>query len=574
MADRRPGEIERGWRTLTDAGTMVGLPDAHLIGRFLDRPDAGEAAFEALVRRHGPAVLRACRAILRDPNDVDDAFQATFLALARRAGSIRDPDRLAAWLGRVARRVATRSRAESARRRRREGPVGAEPEATGGREADVARSEAREAVVAEVARLPDRLRLPVVLCDLEGVPRPEAAHRLGWPIGTLHSRLSRARRTLRDRLERRGMSPVPGLVLPAVLPDTLIESTVRAATDTPPAPGAIPMLMAPARMTAAAMLVMATALAAAALARTSPPGRSPEQIPEDVRPPAARPAADPEAGRWGTFRGRVVFDGAAPAPRVLVDPEETWLPRDRDGRVIPDTPPQRVRDHAVMAKRGGPILSERLQVDPATKGVRNAFVYLVDPSAVREAARAASPRRIGFRADGGVFVPHALAAIRGAEIVVGSDDPIPRNLRVSAPGAEFVLQAVGSRPGFDHDVPGRDGLNTIFGRAGGRQTWLTIRAGEGKVGMPVRVQDDIHTWMSAWWMVLDHPYFAVTDARGEFTIRDVPTGPQQVVVWHEALVGRVPAPRAGTVFRGEVAIRKDAPTSMDFPIEPARIAPE
>src|ERR1700733_2772636 len=117
MAARFQGETLRWLETLNRDGSFARLGDGPLLERYLNGPDgSGELAFEALVRRHGPMVLSLCRGVLRDEHDAADAFQATFLVLARRASNIRDRDRLATWLGRGARRIALRSRAEAARR--------------------------------------------------------------------------------------------------------------------------------------------------------------------------------------------------------------------------------------------------------------------------------------------------------------------------------------------------------------------------------------------------------------------------------------------------------------------------
>jgi len=216
-------------RLLGVHGTASGLGEGALLRRFADGRD--EAAFEALVTRHGPMVLGTCRRILADPHDVDDAFQATFLVLARKAGSIRDGDRLGPWLHGVARRVATRSRTLSARRAARERP-GAEERASAG--ADPSELvELRAALDEELARLPEKYRAPLVLCYLEGLTHDEAAVQLSWPVGTVRSRLARGRDRLRSRLTRRGLSPsaaVPAILPAPAIPEVLISSTVRIAT--------------------------------------------------------------------------------------------------------------------------------------------------------------------------------------------------------------------------------------------------------------------------------------------------------------------------------------------------------
>jgi RNA polymerase sigma factor (sigma-70 family) len=221
-----------GLNTLTHVGVAGNLSDAQLLDRFLARGgEAAEAAFEALVARHGPMVLDVCRQVLRDPHDVQDAFQATFLVLASRAGSIRRREALAGWLLGVARRIALRSRADLARRRACEGRA-AEMRARSQEDRHQTWLELHE----EIDRLPGRYREPVVLCYLEGLSTDAAALRLGCPKGTILSRLSRARERLRDRLTRRGLEPATGLLraggsseaAPVAIPPGLLAATVRA----------------------------------------------------------------------------------------------------------------------------------------------------------------------------------------------------------------------------------------------------------------------------------------------------------------------------------------------------------
>ena len=224
-------------RSPWDYGTLAGLDDRALLARFVE--DGSELAFEGLVRRHGPMVLRVCSGLLGDRHAAEDAFQAVFLVLARRAGSIRRPERLAPWLHGVALRTAGESRKREARRRRieRRGATmpGMSPNPP---ERPLIRLEEAETLHREVARLPERYRGPVVLCDLEGLTHQEAAAQLRCPVGTVTTRLKRARERLRDRLTRRGIDPTAGLMAAtlgptapvSVLSPALIEATVRAAT--------------------------------------------------------------------------------------------------------------------------------------------------------------------------------------------------------------------------------------------------------------------------------------------------------------------------------------------------------
>jgi RNA polymerase sigma factor (sigma-70 family) len=221
---------------LFQIGTASGLSEWQLLRRYLVSKD--EAAFEALVARHGTAVLGVCRRILRDPHEIEDAFQATFLVLVRRAGALRERDAIGPWLYGVAYKVALRARATSSRRRDRE-PSCAELELNlSAPESDPGRFELGEVLDQELSRLPQKYRAPVVLCYLEGQTHEEAARSLGWPVGTVKGRLVRARETLRHRLTRRGLVLSTTAVVAAItvdatatVPDVLLEKTVRLAIE-------------------------------------------------------------------------------------------------------------------------------------------------------------------------------------------------------------------------------------------------------------------------------------------------------------------------------------------------------
>jgi RNA polymerase sigma-70 factor (ECF subfamily) len=212
MADARPTGVLNDLERLFSQGTLSGLTDGQLLDRFLAGRDGGQAesAFAALVERHGPMVLRVCRGVLDDPHDAQDAFQATFLVLVRKAGSVRKRNSVASWLFGVASRVSARARADAARRRKHE-TRGAAMASTVTHDRPPDDPDLARVVHEEVARLPERYRAAVVLCDLEGRTPADAARALGCPPATLKTRLSRGRDRLRARLIRRG------LAAPAVL---------------------------------------------------------------------------------------------------------------------------------------------------------------------------------------------------------------------------------------------------------------------------------------------------------------------------------------------------------------------
>jgi RNA polymerase sigma factor (sigma-70 family) len=221
-----------GLRAVFDAGTLTGLNEAELLARYVSRHD--ERAFEVLVARLGPMVLGVCRRLLNDPRDVEDAFQATFLVLVRKAGSLRDPGRLSPWLYGVAFRVASRARQNTKSRASREGNGPDVDRADS--PPDPALRELSSVLDEELNRLPEKFRRPIIFVHLEGLSHEQAAAQLGWPVGTVRSRLSRGRDRLRSRLVRRGFAPTlvalgPGtgsLWLRPEVTHTLIRSAVLA----------------------------------------------------------------------------------------------------------------------------------------------------------------------------------------------------------------------------------------------------------------------------------------------------------------------------------------------------------
>jgi len=245
----------RDFRALFEAGAVGGLSDGQLLDRFLDRREG--PAFEALVRRHGPMVWGVCRRVLRDHHDAEDAFQATFLVLARRAASVSPREQVGPWLHGVASQTALKARADRAKRRARElrAPDVPEPGAIGADPGD----DLRLRLDRELGRLPEKYRIPIVLCELEGKTHREAADRLGWPIGTVSGRLSRGRALLARRLSRPG-SAAPGGSLAALL-------AVEAASARPPAAPAASTVEA-ARAIAAGRAVPAGVVSAEVVALT------------------------------------------------------------------------------------------------------------------------------------------------------------------------------------------------------------------------------------------------------------------------------------------------------------------
>jgi RNA polymerase sigma-70 factor (ECF subfamily) len=295
MANAELGRIAGALRGRADPS------DAELLDRF--RRDRDDAAFAALVRRHGKAVLAACRHVVSDPATVDDCFQATFVVLLRRIAVV-EAATMGSWLHAVAHRVAVRARADAARRRAREG-VAAGRRGEGVPAPDPSWREAVAVLHEELDRLPDGYRLALLLCDLGGRSREEAAAELGWSPGAVKGRLERGRKLLARRLARRGISPSVTL-LAAVTgnsvgaggpPPGLVEVTVRAAAGaSSPAVaalvrGVLPMSGMMRVGLAGAVLAAGLVVAGFGMTRADPPGGRDGLAPAAGQPPKVGPDA-------------------------------------------------------------------------------------------------------------------------------------------------------------------------------------------------------------------------------------------------------------------------------------------
>ncbi|WP_143206366.1 RNA polymerase sigma factor [Singulisphaera sp. GP187] len=348
-------------RTLFDQGVFANLTDGELLERFVSRSgELSENAFRVLVERHGPMVLRVCRNILKDPHDVEDAFQATFMILIRKAGSIRKRGSCASWLHGVARRAAAGIRTAVARRREHERKCALNAAALLISQTPEFPDELPGLIDEELGRLQDHHRSPLVICYLEGHTCEEAACQLGWPVGTVKSRLARGRERLRRQLIRRGVAP--GLVLqagtdvlssartivPVSLEARVLEESVRIA-----APGAVTAAL-PATIAAlvqaemrrgaitrairAAMLLVGVGMAlTAAASRTATTDDVPAPQAKDVPAPQAQPER-PRA-TLSPIHARVVDVQGKPVEGVEVlvfqlNQPVVRVKTDHDGRIV------------------------------------------------------------------------------------------------------------------------------------------------------------------------------------------------------------------------------------------------
>ncbi len=398
-------------------------------GQLLDRVDEGrgepaESAFAALVERHGPMVLRVCRDSIGDPHEAEDAFQAVFLVLARKARSIRRRESAAGWLFGVARVVSARARKDAARRRKLLDDLASRPPAGS------PRAESWEELHEELARLPESYRSAVVLCHLEGLSHEEAAHRLGCPLRTLQSRLLRARARLRENLARRGVAPGAGplaiLERGATAPPIAaklagLTARVALSQSTGTIPAAVSSLAdGVLTMSTSMKLLLSTAALAAiglasGLAWAVAPKR-PEPAPPITAPPAA-PEADRPAEAADEAPGQVIARG------VIVD---------EAGRPVPgaEVLASAFTDHEARGVSGPdgsfafPIRFDRLESTPllarSPDGRRLAFFRYPIIPIIRSPAQAEAPVRMTLkpgRAISASVVDAAKAPVEGAKVV-------------------------------------------------------------------------------------------------------------------------------------------------------------
>jgi cytochrome c peroxidase len=233
MTQTVSNSILQSIRRLVEDESVRQLSDRHLLQQFSDHRD--EAAFGTLLRRHGPMVLNVCRGVLSNEADAEDAFQATFLILARKAASIRKTDSVGSWLHGVAYRTALKAREQSSTRQKCEGHA---PARTVAEPDDLTWREAQQILHEELTGLAERYRVPLVACYLEGKTQDEAAAQLRVAKSTLKERLERGRSLLRARLVRRGLGPAavllaaawPAATASACLPAALASSTITAAS--------------------------------------------------------------------------------------------------------------------------------------------------------------------------------------------------------------------------------------------------------------------------------------------------------------------------------------------------------
>lgn len=290
-----PRTIQSVLRTLAESGPPVG--DGELLRQFAN--DRNEAAFAELVRRHGRLVWAVCRHLSRSDSEADDAFQATFLVLLKNTATIRDAGKLSAWLHGVAYKVCAKARQAAKRRTIRE-HASAAVERNGSAIAESAWDRALAAVHEEVAKLPDTLRVPFVMCCLEGKGVTEAAEQVGWKLGTFSGRLTRAKNAILARLDARGLTvgvvAAIGLSTPPSAATARATSLAKVGSVIPNSilqlsQGVIGMSMTSIKVLAATVMVCGLGIGTGWLATAE--AQVPEKpVPAKKSPPATNPNAD------------------------------------------------------------------------------------------------------------------------------------------------------------------------------------------------------------------------------------------------------------------------------------------
>lgn len=517
--------------------------DRQLLAEFA-RGD--QSAFASIVDRHGPLVWGVCRRATSSEPLAEDAFQAVFVILARRAKRLHLRTSLANWLFGVACKVANRAAQREHRRKLRERTAARRPDDNSAPEADRAGPEWADTLRVldeELAKLSEKYRGPLVACYLQGKTQDEAAAELGWTVFTLRRRLAAARDLLRERLTRRGAALFVALFAGAVFagtgfaappPPTLAARTLTSATanSVPPSvaalvgSSAVPVLAT----VAVAVLVGVSGILAVFGAVHQPSAATTTHISSQSTPPDTQPTTSP-ASSWVTVRGRVVWKGDIPKTEEL--------------NVIGSDKP--------ACCRNGPLASNQLLIDPKTRGVRNVVVWLRPDSDDRTATWPVDRVHPDLR------------------------NPIPVQHVLDQPECQFEPRVIAARDGdallvknssaIRHNVTFTDRWMVDFDR--------TLSASEFKEAgplsadrVPAMIRCTLHPWMQAHLRVFDHPYFAVTDGEGRFEIKLAPVGKCRVVYWHELGFHRGTAGALGfpSELNGEVidlpAVELDLPKPL------------
>jgi RNA polymerase sigma factor (sigma-70 family) len=488
------------------AGREEFRSDRQLLADFAARQD--ETAFAVLVRRHGPMVFGVCKRMLRRIEDAEDAFQATFLVLVRKARVLGHREILGNWLYGVAYHTALKARATAAARSAREARMPAPETSTADRDL-----EALMVLDQELNRLPDRHRVPLVLCDLEGKTYKEAARHLGCPEGTVASRLARARALLAQRVKSRGVT-LTAAALTVAVPASLTAATLLSAEG---AAGPRVLALADAmlktlllsKIKTAGIMLLCVVLVGAALPWGFIQGATAKSMSEGPVPTAANrsgetaPASLPALlgeQALGTLKGRIVWGGQA-----LPNSKEMKL--DRGAEVVStnllfDRDRQTLRDDALV-------------IHPSTRGIKNVYVYLLAgpvPLSVHLGQQKPARDHVTIDVTNGTLEPRVVAVRAGQTVVFTNNSPYQHVIRWQGDGINNQSGSINFPPHRTFELKG-------------------LRPQK----VPVQLTSSLHGWMKGQIGVFEHPYFALTDAAGNFEIHDVPAGQHRVMIYHEQL---------------------------------------
>lgn len=501
--------------------------DRDLLARFADRRDEG--AFSALVKRHGGMVLGVCRRAVRDHQMAEDAFQAVFLVLARNPAAATRATSVAGWLFGVARRVGLAARRHELRRTKRERLASPGRQAGGNPNSDW--DDLLRVLDEELAALPPEYRDPLLACFLREQTQDEAARQLGWSLSTLRRRLDRGKELLRARLTRRGATLCAGLFAGALAPSTaravsreLAVATARAACGEA-LPSPVVNSLASTALGGAAVgkliavvgvlfvVVSGAGFALASRERT-------EQVPPVAHTPDAPALREPltiaapaPVRSWVTLKGRVVFPAKREVPKPL-EVAKKFAIKDKD-----------------YCLSAGPLVFENALIDPKTRGIKNAVVWL-RPDADDRAApfpkdrihpklAAAKPRTHTVTVSCCQYEPRVTVARAGDRMAFENKSNIAHTVFYSPPVPAGA---------HDLDMSEAERVFNIVLLAG--KTYAAEKPLPA-LRSPDHFKCSIHSWMGGYVWAFDHPYAAVTDADGNFTIPDAPPGTWRLVVWHE-----------------------------------------
>lgn len=495
---------------------FVADDDRALVNRFAESHD--ESAFTGLVNRHARMVLGVCRRVVGDAHIAEDAFQAVFLVLAQNPQQAVAASSVGGWLFGIARRVGLAARRQELRRQKHLIQTSVNRTQVHGPDFD----NLLRVLDEELGALPEIYKAALISCLLEERTQDDAAKQLGWSLSTLRRRLDRGKELLHARLVRRGVTLAAGLFAGALAP------SVRAGV--PPkllatiSPVGQPSVLAQALASEVVrgvlkgkLVVCATLVAvvfgglAIGLERTDTSLGSTTlvgmaQLKQPTKGVEVTPSPySREQEKWVTISGRVVF------------PEKQELPVRRQ------VPADSIKDRDFFRPSGELLFYEDVVIDPKTRGIANAVVWLrpdsndrrakfpsekIHPTVTQQTDRVINADRNGFQ-------PRVMAARIGDRLAFNNTTPIPFNVnyqRISSTEngiemGDFNIVLPSTKTHYTKPLP------------------LLLS--------PDQYMDNIHPWIKGYVWAFDHPYFAITDEHGNFSIKDAPEGSWRLVVWHE-----------------------------------------